>query len=74
MENNERAEFLAKLQALLAEYGACIMWTCSPSSDTHGIYDAAMVIDIGEEYEALRVEAGYVDANNLAEAIKENQA
>lgn len=40
-------EFLGKLKALLAEYDASISWSCGPCSDTHGIYDECMTVDIG---------------------------
>ncbi|ALE20595.1 hypothetical protein ADP64_000077 [Achromobacter phage phiAxp-2] len=52
-----RAEFLAKLAALLKEYDAEISWSCGPCSDTHGIYDECMTVSIGW-YEIGRTEAG----------------
>lgn len=65
------AEFKQRLAALLAEYGASITWTCSPCSDTHGIYDDALTIDI-DNVEVLRTEQGaaWLDGATMADLIK----
>lgn len=42
---NEK-EFLDKLDTLLKEYGASIMWQCGEGSDTYGIYDSHLIITI----------------------------
>jgi len=41
---SQQTEFLIKLKELLKEYDVNIGFYCSDSSDTHGIYDAHMVI------------------------------
>lgn len=43
---DRKEEFLTKLQELLEEYGASISFTCGPCSDTHGLYDERMVIEM----------------------------
>ncbi|AOJ72230.1 MULTISPECIES: hypothetical protein [Burkholderia] len=68
MSNDKNIEFLTKLQALLAEYGATIAWSCSPYSDTHGIYDEAMTIEVGNK-EIARTESGWLDAVQLKQII-----
>lgn len=39
-------QFIRELAALLEKYHASISWACSPCSDTHGIYDECMEVDI----------------------------
>lgn len=58
----KQKEFLDKLQNLLAEYNASIGWTCGFGSDTHGIYDDVVYIDIGDK---IIFEAAYIDASKL---------
>lgn len=41
---SQQTEFLIKLKELLKEYDVNIGFNCSDGSDTHGIYDAHMVI------------------------------
>lgn len=41
---SQQTEFLIKLKELLKEYDVNIGFNCSDCSDTHGIYDAHMVI------------------------------
>lgn len=64
----KHAQFLEKFHALLAEYGASVSWTCDPCSDTHGIYDEAMTVDIGNT-EIARLDKGYIDAPGLKAVI-----
>lgn len=61
-----RAEFLQKLQLLLAEYNASISWSCGEGSDTHGIYGDVITVDV-DGREAVRTDegCGYLDADNL---------
>lgn len=40
----QKNEFLIKLKDLLKEYDVSIGFNCSDCSDTHGIYDAHMII------------------------------
>lgn len=71
VSTERKAEFLNRLQALLAEYNADISWSCDPCSDTHGIYEDVITVSMGNE-EVLRTEpcCGYLDARNLDELIK----
>lgn len=69
--NPERiAEFKTRLLALLTEFDASIAWTCSACSDTHGIYEEAITVDMGN-LEILRTETGtgYLDAHTMREAL-----
>lgn len=50
VENKDnKKEFLLKLKALLKEYNASIGFTCDPCSDTYGIYDGGIFVDMDGE-------------------------
>lgn len=44
-----KQEFLKELKALLKKYDAKISFTCSDSSDTHGLYNDHLQIKIKNE-------------------------
>jgi len=46
---SRKVEFLNKLHDLMAEYKVSINFTCGPCSDTHGLYDEAMTIEMIKE-------------------------
>lgn len=64
--NNQKEEFLQKLAALLAEYGATISFDVGKGSDTHGLYDEKMVI-YRDEYEGawLEVNGWSIDSSDI---------
>ncbi len=39
--------FLTELRTLLAKHRASIGWTCGEGSDTHGLHDERMTIEVG---------------------------
>jgi len=57
-------EFIDKLQGLLKEYNADISWGCGDGSDTYGIYDEEMSIEV-EGKEVLCVDGNCIDASSL---------
>ncbi|MBO3273101.1 hypothetical protein [Hymenobacter defluvii] len=44
MTNATKKALRADLKAVLAKYNVAIAFTCSDSSDTHGLYNARLVI------------------------------
>lgn len=70
---DRKTEFLSKLKDLMAEYGASISFTCGPCSDTHGLHDEAITIDIlkenarssWDEEEIFRVDGWGLTASDL---------
>ena len=60
-------EFLTRLRDLLAEYDADIDWTCDPCSDTHGIYDDAIVVSMSDT-EVLRTQGG-LSSRTITESL-----
>ncbi len=50
MKTSEQvAALVADLKAVLAKHDASIVWTCGEGSDTHGIYDSHLILQIGRD-------------------------
>lgn len=64
--NNFRKEFAE----LLEKYGADIFWTCGSCSDTYGIYDEKMVVDIGG-YSVIEVDGGCISVSDVKNCLKD---
>lgn len=58
-------QFLKELKELLEKYNACISWTCCDCSDTYGIYEQSMLIEVADK-EVYRVEdKSYIEGCNI---------
>lgn len=44
-----KEEFLSKLSALLRDYNVEIQFVCASCSDTHGLYNDSVVINMNRE-------------------------
>ena len=44
-----KEDFKKELKELLSKYNAVISFTCGDSSDTYGLYDDHLIIEIGQE-------------------------
>ena len=64
MKVSKEKEFLLKLKALLKEYNASIGFTCDPCSDTYGIYDGGIFVDMGGE-RLVKTDLWSMDASDL---------
>ena len=56
-------EFIFKLRSLLEEYNASIGFSCSDCSDTHGLSDERIRIDI-DDISVVEVRGWWVQAND----------
>ena len=61
---NNKKEFLRKLKALLKEYNASIGFTCAPCSDTYGIYDGGIFVNMDGE-RLVKTDFWSMDASDL---------
>ena len=59
-----KEQFLQELKELLSKYNASIGFTCAPGSDTYGIDDGGIQIDINDK-EILKVSYWWLCPNDL---------
>ena len=65
--NNFRKEFAE----LLEKYNAHVVWTCGSCSDTHGIYDEKMLVDIGGR-DVLTVDGACIGASDVKNCLTDS--
>ncbi len=59
-------DFVLELQELLKKHNASIGFSCGEHSDTHGLYDEKLLIDIGNTT-VFEVEGWWLDGDSLNE-------
>lgn len=68
MDNNKANKFKEELSNLLAKYNVRIAFTCSESSDTHGLHnDTLVIIDRTTGNEIFNAEGWTITSNSLKE-------
>lgn len=55
---------LKELKLVLLKYNAGISWTCSPDSDTHGLHDDSIVIEM-DDIEIFRSGSWYINSDSF---------
>lgn len=55
---------LKELKLVLLKYNADISWTCSPDSDTHGLHDDSIVIEM-DDIEIFRSGSWYINSDSF---------
>lgn len=59
-----KEDFKKELKDLLSKYNATISFTCGGSSDTHGLYDDHLIIEIGQET-VFESDGWYISSNSI---------
>lgn len=65
----KQKEFLKELHKLLLKYDASIYWTCDDCSDTYGIYDEKMVIDMFGQKDIEFTNSNSIDKYDIEDLI-----